>query len=206
MVDIVNLGFGNIESVSKWLKRNSFDANIIDTPKKINSDLVILPGVGAAEYMMRALTVSSFDVALKKHVQDGNRLFGICLGFQILFQNSEEGGSVETLGLLRGLVKKLPNNGSNTGWLDVSQNLREFNEYDAWRINCVKQRKKTLKGRFFYNHEYGVVADNSYDQVKISEDLCEFSAMLVSENVAGVQFHPEKSQNNGDLLAKMLIG
>lgn len=206
MVDIINLGYGNVRSVEKWLGRNSIFTNIIDKPDQISSDLVVLPGVGAASAMMQALTSIGFDKALRQHIENGNRIFGICLGFQVLFQYSEENSGTETLAFLNGTVEKLPNKITNNGWLSLDRNFNRSDAFKHWNRGKFGLRKTKLSGRFFYNHEYGVVASDEYESINISNNLRKFTGMIVTEQIIGVQFHPEKSQLNGDTLANIFLG
>ncbi len=204
-VEIIDIGMGNIYSIQNLLYKLNIDAKIITTVEQIKSDFLILPGVGSAKLYMEKLQQSKFDKAIIKHIKANKRLLGICLGFQILGEYSQEDGGVQGLGLLKGYTSKLGNNISNNQWINFhlkKQNLIE----SKWLPQAKLSRKQSIDGRVFYNHEYGFVCEdkNVYSQ-SISLGLDKYSSIVIDKNIIGVQFHPEKSQTMGIELLGMVL-
>lgn len=196
LVDILDVGSGNIGSVKNWVDRLEVSSRVVSQPDELSAELLILPGVGAIGSFMDRLRDRGFDEAIKHHVAVGNRLVGICLGLQAMMRYSEEDGTTVGLGLLDGYVERLINDTSNNAW--HAANI----DYDAifaagFSRKQNLSRKKYVRGRAFYNHEYGVIADGVGYTLPISSELKQYSGLVVKENVLGVQFHPEKSQSFG---------
>ena len=84
-VDIIDIGVGNISSVQNWLEKSNISSKRVTFPENLSSNLIILPGVGSAKLYDKNLREKKFDIAIKKHLDNGGRLIGICLGYQILF-------------------------------------------------------------------------------------------------------------------------
>lgn len=202
-IDIIDIGIGNIRSIQNWLEKSNIPYNRVIFPENISSNLVILPGVGSAKLYNKNLREKRFDKAIIKHLADGGRLIGICLGFQILFDFLDEDGGVEGLGILKGKVERLITLKSHTGWEDFEFNKGQLSK--LWITNQFsKSRKKILKGRVFYNHNYGVIAlDENIINTKIPK-LDVYSSYTISKQIIGFQFHPEKSQITGQTLIELI--
>lgn len=202
-IDIIDIGIGNIRSIQNWLEKSNIPYNRVIFPENISSNLVILPGVGSAKLYNKNLRDKRFDKAIKKHLADGGRLIGICLGFQILFDFLDEDGGVEGLGILKGKVERLITLKSHTGWEDFEFNKSQLSK--LWIANQFsKSRKKILKGRVFYNHNYGVIVlDENIINTKIP-NLDVYSSYIISKQIIGFQFHPEKSQITGQTLIDVI--
>jgi len=207
MVGIINVGVGNIRSIKNWLDRSIVNWDVIDNPKDlINYSLIILPGVGSASLFIDRLKKSGFFLELKNAHTRGQRMLGICLGAQVFMDYLEEDGGAEGLGFIKGHVLKLPIKNSNTGWLPFSFNLNDLSK--AWLQNKVSISRKTkIKGRVFYNHNYGLLLtdNNVFSQFIDCDNLSPFSSIIQKKNVIALQFHPEKSQELGETLLKMLL-
>ena len=122
-ITIVDYGYGNIFSIQSAIKTLGFNTLITKCPKEISkSEIIILPGVGAFKQAIHALNESGITEAIKLSVRNGNGIIGICLGYQMLFDISEEFGIHKGLGLIEGRVKKLvtskqyQNKVPNVGW------------------------------------------------------------------------------------------
>ena len=202
-IDVIDIGIGNISSIENWLTRSNINCNRVSNPNDLNSDLVILPGVGSAKLYAEKLLENKFDTAIKKHLANGGRLIGICLGFQILFDHLEEDGGVKGLGILRGKVELLESGKSNTGWGDFFFNKNQLSP--NWISKTLsKSKKKIIEGRVFYNHNYAVItADPKVSNFKIPS-YNSYSSFITSEQIVGFQFHPEKSQWTGQTLIEMI--
>jgi len=207
MIGIIDVGVGNIQSIKNWLDRCEVNWEITDDSKILdNYSLIILPGVGSAKLFSDNLKKYGLFQELKKANERGQRILGICLGAQIFMDYLEEDGGIEGLGFINGKVLKLNLKESNTCWLPFSFNKNNLSE--DWLINKKTTTLKTkLTGRVFYNHNYGITTiDNSAFNQKIELDsLSSFSSIINKNNLLGFQFHPEKSQELGEILFKMIL-
>lgn len=205
-VDLIDLGIGNTRSVINWFSKVNCNINVIDCTENMSSELLVMPGVGATGRFMHELKKTGFDEAIRNHVKSDGRLLGICLGFQVMFEYSEEDGGVQTLGILDGKVERLKRAGTHNGWEHAEYDFRKTEISKYWRKSKLT-RSKILRGRFFYNHEYAVINGNINEQYSfpISSQFSRYSGIVIRRNVIGVQYHPEKSQQSGvDLLKHIL--
>jgi glutamine amidotransferase len=204
-VDILDIGSGNIRSVRNWIEKSHVSTRVVTCPDDIQSEMLVLPGVGSAGSYMQRMKAGHFDEAVQEHVKQGRRLMGICLGFQLMMEYSEEDGHVEGLGLLSGHVERLPGAISHNGWESLSFHRHEMNGQHFGSRHQLTQ-KRIFDGRVFYNHEYGVVSQNDVAfALPVSHALEQYSGLLVKDNIIGIQFHPEKSQVSGTDLINMIL-
>ena len=204
-VEILDVGSGNIRSIQNWIERINVPTRIVTKSTDINSDLLILPGVGSAGSYMERLKKGGFDQAILEHVDKGKRLLGICLGFQLMGLSSEEDGGVEGLGILNGYVKKLDLTLSHNSWENFQFNRNDLCD-QSFNSNRKLTRKKKIDGRVFFNHEYGFLnQDENVFNKLISPEYAKYSSMVVKDNIIGIQFHPEKSQRTGLELISMIL-
>lgn len=207
MVGIIDIGLGNIKSITNWLDRCVVPWTLINSPDDSQDyQLIILPGVGSVLEFMTKLEQLHFIDFLKRKSQQGQRILGICLGAHVLFDHSEEDGGVHGLGLIQGTVRHISLKSSNTGWLPFSFDKRLMAELWISQKQNIS-RKQRVNGRVFFNHNYGIQLEESADiDIKIQlEELSEFSALVHRKNLIACQFHPEKSQATGELLLKMIL-
>jgi glutamine amidotransferase len=204
-VDILDVGSGNIQSIKNWIEKANVSAKVVNDARSIQSNLLILPGVGSVGSYMHRLKQGSFDQAILEHVDKGGRLLGICLGFQIMSAYSEEDGGVEGLSIIDGHVERLQNKASHNSWEPIYLRRNELNGQSFNRqLNLSK--KRILDGRVFYNHEYGFVNNEEKSfSIPVSGSLPRYSGLLVKDKVIGLQFHPEKSQVTGLDLISMIL-
>lgn len=204
-VDILDIGSGNIRSVRNWVEKSHIPSRVVMHPEDIQSEMLILPGVGSARSYMKRMQAGFFDQAVKEHVKRGHRLMGICLGFQLLMEYSEEDGHVDGLGLLKGHTERLYAGNSHNGWEPLSFNRNEMNTQN-FNNKYHLTHKRIFNGRVFYNHEYGVISrDTKVFNLPISDEMKKYSGLLVKDNIIGIQFHPEKSQVSGTDLINMIL-
>lgn len=190
-LEILDLGVNNLKSILigfSELNKNGQISIIDDANKSESPDLLVLPGVGAFGVAMERIRDRGFDSLIANHTNYGKKVFGVCLGMQLMFESSEESENVSGLGLFDGIVKRLPGNEKvpNVGWLEA-----EFLERQLWNLN-------PLDGDFYFVHSYYVepkITDQVFAQ-SMHGDFAFASAML-SDKALGVQFHPEKSSNSG---------
>jgi glutamine amidotransferase len=190
---IVDYGMGNLASVSKALEKAGADGFVSGDPAELKrSSLLVLPGVGNLASGMANLAAGGLDEFVREWAAGGKPLLGICLGMQMLFDESEEGPS-KGLGILPGRVEKL--NGGlkvpHMGWNTLSaQGESVFRQFD---------------GRsFYFVHSYVCVPAGDVNGAKTNYGR-DFVSALQSGSVAGVQFHPEKSSKDGIALLERTI-
>lgn len=204
-VDILDIGSGNILSIKNWIEKLNVVARVITQSAEIQSDLLILPGVGSAKSYMSRLKAGHYDAAIIEHVDKGGRLLGICLGFQILSSYSEEDDGVQGLNLLKGHVQRLEGNLSHNSWEHIYLRSREMGNQSFHRQHKLSQ-KRILDGRVFYNHEYGFInQEPDVFSLPISKKLQNYTGLLVKDKIIGMQFHPEKSQKTGLEILSMVL-
>ncbi|MEW5762146.1 MAG: imidazole glycerol phosphate synthase subunit HisH [Bacillota bacterium] len=194
MLAIVNYGRGNLLSVQKGCEYVGLPARVAHTPEEVlAADGVVLPGVGAFADAMRQLVARGLDRAVLEAVAAGKPLLGICLGMQLLFETSEEGGATPGLGIFRGCVRRLPEGVKvpHMGWNQVF--LRAPSPLFAGIADG---------SRFYFVHSYyAVPADPSLITGETDYGV-RFAAAVGQDGVFGTQFHPEKSGRVGlDILA-----
>ena len=189
MIAIVDYGMGNLRSVQKALERVGADARITHESGDIaQADKVVLPGVGAMAPAMAKLNQLGLTQALRQAIDAGKPFLGICLGLQLLFEHSTEGGNVEGLKVLKGRVERF-NKGKvpHMGW----------NQVQAQPAGQAMYRGLKDRADMYFCHSYYVVPQD----VKIAASITEYGVSYVSSvvvnNIWGVQFHPEKSQTVG---------
>lgn len=193
MIAIVDYGVGNLKSVYKALEKLGFEAKITSKKEEINQSRgIILPGVGAFKDAMDHLIESGLINCLKKNVDMGKPILGICLGMQLLYEKSYEDGEWTGLGLLKGEVVrfdntlKVPHMGWNQLILGVDDPISKDidNEY-VYFVHSYYIKPKIREEVVFWT-DYGV----------------EVPAVVRKDNILGMQFHPEKSGETGMKLLK----
>ena len=205
MIDILNLDCGNIPTWVNLLNKLNIGSNLVSKETHLSNHTLIIPGVSSAKYFMNSLLKNNFENIIYQHLSNGNRIIGICLGFQMLNKYSEEDGGVKGLGLIDGNVKRYYNNGykHNNGWLKFEFDKRLIKSNI---LNHLKLSKKfKLTGRVYYNHDYAVVLNENSMGVNYCIPDTNYSSIYIKDNIIGIQFHPEKSQNMGIELLKMIL-
>ncbi len=192
MIAIIDYGVGNLFSLRSSLEMIGAESVVTSDPEVIKAaDKILLPGVGAFEDARRKLSETGLDRVVTEEAKNGKKLMGICLGMQMLFERSFEYGEHRGLGLLRGDV--VPMQGS------IPENLNI--PHIGWNSLKVTADhpvfKYTGEGDFVY-------FVHSYYAVGCSESLLatanygiDITAAVAKDNIAGMQFHPEKSGEAG---------
>ena len=193
LIGIVDYGMGNLFSVSKALER--LQAPYILSSKESELEKtngLILPGVGAFKDAMKRLRETDLTFFLKDYAKSGRPLLGICLGMQLLFEESEENGLEEGLGLLKGRVIRIPaDNGKKTfkiphmGW-------NKLNFRQASPIT-----KGVEEGYVYFVHSYYASRLEEGALIASTDYNVEIPAIVGKKNIYGMQFHPEKSGKTG---------
>ncbi len=180
---VLNYGVGNLFSISSALKRNGFEVEIGDLKK--GYDLVVMPGVGSFS------AVSSFLNSRLETLQDLRKdtsFLGVCLGFQVLFQQGTEGGLSKGIGWLRGKVDILKVNDKlpHVGW-------------ERLHVKGCNDILQDMDGGYvYYVHSYVAYPEREADAVSFYDGV-EFPAVMCEGNLVGTQFHPEKSDKTGKI-------
>ena len=194
MIVIVDYGIGNLGSVLNMLKRVGAAASISSDPVEIEkADKLILPGVGAFDAGMKQLQASNLIGLLSEKARARRTpTLGICLGMQLLMDNSEE-GELPGLGWIKGSNLRFRLDADN-GHLKVP--------HMGWNTVTVKRHDSLFKelddeSRFYFVHSYRVVCRNDSDVLATTHHGEDFVSALQSGNIMGTQFHPEKSHKFG---------
>jgi len=192
---VVNYGVGNLRSVKRGIEKCGAKVLVTRNPKDlIASDAIVLPGVGAfAEAVKNLSPLFSF---VAQSVEDGKTLFGICLGLQLLFTRSFEGGSTNGLNLISGGIVKLPN--------DVKIPQMGWNTIEIVRPHPLLEGVQNNSYVYFV-HSY--VAQPSRQEVTVAttEYGVKFPSMVARQNVFATQFHPEKSSKTGLVILRNFV-
>lgn len=201
-VTLIDTEVSNISSVANAFKRIGCDVTITNSPKKVNNaSFLVLPGVGAFEHGMNALRKFQLVDSIKRRVEEDKvPIIGICLGMQLLAENSDEHGSHAGLGIISGNVVTLETTNSdyrvpNIGWNDVIADKK-----------CVMFNETKLRQNFYHVHSFHMQCTNPDDiAAHIAFSGNKVTVAIERENIFGMQFHPEKSQDDGlNILSKVV--
>jgi len=197
-VAIIDYGVGNLRSVEKAFAATGCDAIISDDERVLRAaQKLVLPGVGAFAACMKAIKERSFDRLVCERARAGTPLLGVCVGMQVLFDESDEFGSTPGLGLLRGSVSRFDNElvVPQVGWNRIYQRQKHalFEGIDdrafcyfVHSFYCQPQDETVVAGETDYGGRY--------------------ASVVAERNICGVQFHPEKSQEVGLRMLKNFAG
>lgn len=196
---VVDYGASNLRSVMKALKKLGAEARITSKKSEVmDAEAVIFPGVGAAGDAMGRLAGLDLVGALRQIINDGKPFLGLCLGLQLLFEETEEGGpGLECLGVLKGKVKLLPSNGlkiPHMGWNQVKQIKKHpvFSEIPD-------------ESNFYFVHSYFVEPEDREVTLGVTDYSNTFASIIARGNLVATQFHPEKSGDVGLQLLKNFL-
>lgn len=212
MITIVNYGLGNLASIKNALLRLGLTATVSDDAEMINtSEIIILPGVGAANAGMKNLNEKSLTGPIINGLKLGKPFLGICLGMQLLFDKSEE-GNTPCLGIIGGVVKKfkkkkrVPQIGWNQVQLKININKLAGNADagESQKLSILTDNLANCQYYYFINSYYCQPSDKSIivGTTKYGE---EFPSLIVKDNIVATQFHPEKSGRTGQQLLKNIF-
>ena len=191
MIVIIDYGMGNLRSVQKAFEKIGSPAEITSDPEKVlQAERVVLPGVGAFEACMNNLRKMRLAEPVREVIRRGRPFLGICMGLQVLFDESEEFGRHPGLGILPGKVVRfrLPKRCKipHMGWNRIKKNRRipllaeiEDNSY------------------FYFVHSYHVVPKDPELVATTTDYGKDFVSSIAKDNLFACQFHPEKSQALG---------
>lgn len=199
MIGIIDYGLGNLANVQNACEKLSFEAVISSEPHVLGTcRSLILPGVGAFKAGMAGLKAKGLDGFVKTWALEGRALFGICLGMQLLFEQSHENGLCEGLGLIPGEVVPI------TG--DVKVPHMGYNQ-----LHILKREDPLMQGieegeHVYFVHSYHAKTPQEFI-VSTTDyaDAGNLTAIVRKGNVCATQFHPEKSAQTGMKILKNFL-
>ncbi len=185
-IAVLDYGSGNLHSVSRALAHAGGDPVVTGDPERVAAAVaLVIPGVGHFGHCVRAIRESGLDRAVAQAVGTGKRVFGVCVGMQVLYERSEE--DPETgLAVLPGGSRRLPDDVKvpHIGWNEVT-----------WQRPHPYVEGIPDGTRFYFVHSYAPDAND--DSVGVTEHGRRFAAAAARDNVFATQFHPEKSGESG---------
>lgn len=188
-ISIADYGVGNLKSLQNAFWYLGVKSKIIRTPEELRrASKIVLPGVGAFGYAMRNIRSQNLETAIKETAQHGTPILGICLGMQLLLTKSDEGGCFYGLDLLPGCVKKMPVKLKlpHIGWNQIKS---------VAHSQLLADLPDSNYGYFVHSY-FCALGDSQFVQATTNYGFT-FTSVFVKENIFGVQFHPEKSQEMG---------
>jgi glutamine amidotransferase len=195
LIAVIDYGMGNLGSVSKALEYLGGDVKVTQNgPDLKKSEKIVLPGVGAFRDAMNALARLNLIGVLKEEITSNKMYLGICLGLELLFQESEEGGGSEGLAVLKGDVVRFPAKGAGGG-LKVPH--MGWNQIGIKNKDCSLFKGIDDNAFFYFVHSYYIRPEDKDNIAAATEYGGEFTSMVWKDNIYATQFHPEKSQAVG---------
>ena len=195
MIAIIDYGAGNLHSVKNALDFLGADSVITgDAETILAADKVILPGVGAFGDAMAALSAAGLDGVIRRIAADGTPLLGICLGLQLMLEESEEAPGVRGLGIFKGKCVKIPDHGLKIPHM-------------GWNSLELGKESRILSGGeyVYFVHSYYLTTPETDAVAAYTEYGERLGVALERDNIFAVQFHPEKSGDAGMEILKRFI-
>ena len=189
MIAIVDYGAGNLRSVANAVASLGYESKITGRPGDLlAARAVIMPGVGAAADTMASLKKLGLDDPIRRLIAGGRPFFGICMGLQVLFTGTDEGGWHECLGIFPGRVKRLPEGPKipHMGWNQVKQ-MVAHPVFDGIPDGA----------NFYFVHSYYVEPDDRSLVAGETDYGTSICSVIAKGNLVATQFHPEKSGEYG---------
>ncbi len=198
IIAVVDYGAGNLRSVAKALERSNLEPRVMGDPAAVRgADGVVLPGVGAFADAITNLREKGLDDAVRESIEAGRPYLGLCLGLQVLFEQSDEHGVTQGLGLLPGRVERFAEHDADgtplrvphIGWNQV-----------RFRGSHPMLDNMPAEDCYYFVHSYRAVAARPNDAIGVADYGGDFAAAVATDKLFAVQFHPEKSQGAGRTL------
>ncbi|MFH1032194.1 MAG: imidazole glycerol phosphate synthase subunit HisH [Chloroflexota bacterium] len=189
MIAIIDYGAGNLRSVVNAISQLGYTAKVTSSARQLlSAKAVILPGVGAAGDTMANLNKLELSDPIRKYVAEGHPFLGVCIGLQVLFTGTEEGGWHECLDIIKGAVRRLPGGLKvpHMGWNQVKQRVSHpiFNGIPD-------------NANFYFVHSYHALPEDESliaGETDYGTSIC---SLIAKDNLVATQFHPEKSGEVG---------
>ncbi|WP_243388232.1 imidazole glycerol phosphate synthase subunit HisH [Bacillus kexueae] len=197
MIGIIDYGMGNLFSVSKALERLQVSYFVSGNREELKrASAYILPGVGSFNDAMQLLNEQELSSFLQEGVENGKSLLGICLGMQLLFEESVENGLSKGLGLIGGKIERIPNSTlkvPHMGWNQLSYHSPH------------PLLKDVEEGYVYFVHSYYAKPTDSTVVLASAQYGVQVPAVVGKGNVFGTQFHPEKSSKLGMAILRNFV-
>jgi glutamine amidotransferase len=197
MIIILDYGLGNVYNLQNALSSLGYKSKISRDPKEIlDASILFLPGVGAFKSAMKNLADNGLITVLNKRNQEEKPIIGICLGMQVMFEDSYEDGYCQGLGYIKGSFKKFNINLKipHMGWNKLIENKSSFVTRDLPENSYV-----------YFVHSYYLTNYEPKDLIAYSEYAIDVPAIVGKDHLIGIQFHPEKSNKIGLKILENLI-
>jgi imidazole glycerol-phosphate synthase subunit HisH len=194
-VAVVNYGVGNLRSIRKGLEKSGAQVKVTHNPNDLRSaDAIVLPGVGAFAPAVKNMAPIADVVA--EAMNDGTPILGVCLGLQLLFTRSSEGGSIKGLDFISGEVVKLPESVKTPqmGWNTINF-VKSHPLLDGVKDHAY----------VYFVHSYIPQPTDPDVIVTTTEYGVSFASMVAKKNLFATQFHPEKSSKTGLMMLKNFV-
>lgn len=191
MIAIIDYGAGNLQSVKKAFDFIGAQSVITDNPETINAcDKILLPGVGSFGDAMDSMTKKGLIETVNQNALSGKPFLGICLGLQLLFEESEESPGVKGLGIFKGKIKKF------------SPDMGFKIPHIGWNSLEIKQKNTLFKdipenSYVYFVHSYYLHAEDENEIATVTNYGIDFHSAVGKDNIFATQFHPEKSGDVG---------
>ena len=192
MIALLDYGAGNVRSVQKALTAAGGDVQLVPNPETVaQADAVVLPGVGAFDDCINAMQRQELFEAARAFVSTGKPFLGICVGYQALFEKSEEFNSCAAgLGIFEGSVVRFPD-------AEVKVPQIGWNEVQFTKPDCPILQDIESGSHFYFVHSYYPQPKDESIVATRTEYGVDFASAVWRDNVFATQFHPEKSQKVG---------
>jgi glutamine amidotransferase len=192
VIALLDYGAGNVRSVQKALTAAGGDVQLVPSPELVmQADAVVLPGVGAFDDCINAMQRQELFETAREFVSTGKPFLGICVGYQALFENSEEfNSSAAGLGIFEGSVVRFPA-------ADVKVPQIGWNEVHFTQPDCPILQGIESGSHFYFVHSYYPQPKDKSIVATRTEYGVDFTSAIWRDNVFATQFHPEKSQKVG---------
>ena len=193
-IGLIDYGMGNIHSVKKAIENLEEEVLLIKSKLQINScKALIIPGQGAFDPAIENLNNTGLIDEIKIWIKNGNPFMGICLGLQILFEESEEGNN-KGIGIIKGKIKKIPpikdQRIPHIGWCKLVPS----------KDGKLLRKEEKNKWVYFDHSYFAAPNDESFIASNVEYGPINLTAIIENENLIACQFHPEKSGNIGQSL------
>jgi glutamine amidotransferase len=201
VVAVIDYDMGNLHSACKGLEMAGATPIVTNNPQELaDADAIVLPGVGSFDPAMQKLRANKLEQPIHDAISSGKPFLGICLGMQILFESSEEGQEAG-LGIIKGQVKRFSHEPNLTiphmGW----------NQLELRQSNCALWQDLGASPWMYFVHSYYTApVDSSVTAATTTHGSQTVTVAIAKDNVMAVQFHPEKSSNDGIHLLSNFVG
>jgi glutamine amidotransferase len=192
-ITVVDYGASNLRSVQRALEAVGHHPRVTSDPHDVErADGLVLPGVGSANDAMKAIRARDLEAPLRDYAASGRSFLGVCVGLQLLFDWSEEGGGTGCLGIVPGVVRRFA----------ARPDLDLKVPHMGWNTVALRQERPLLEGvpdgsHFYFVHSYYAEPTDPAATLGETDYGVPFAAIVGRENVVATQFHPEKSAAYG---------